>query len=60
MRYNVLYSAPNHVLPCGNICPHIPNVISYNLYFTHRHQNSYSCVSVIHVTMVAMHNMLQD
>ena len=39
----------------------IPNVISYNLYFNaHRHQTSYSCASVIRVTMVSMHNMLQD
>ena len=73
IRENVIVTtsnfAPNQVIPCGNICPHIPliliiiiipNVISYNLYFTHRHQNSYSCASVIHVTMVSMHNMLQD
>ena len=24
-----------------------PNVISYNLYLTHRHQFSYSCASVV-------------
>ena len=34
----------------------IPDVISYNLYFTHRHQTSYLCANVIRVTVVSMHN----
>ena len=75
-RENVIVTtsnfAPNHVIPCGNIIMPsysinfniiiiiIPNVVSHNLYFTHRHQTSYSCASVTRVTMVSMHNMLQD
>ena len=38
----------------------IPNVISYNLHFTHHHQTSYSCPSGIRVTMIPMHNIVQD
>ena len=72
-RENVIVTtsnfAPNHVIPCGNIMLaysinfsiiSIPNAISYNLYFTDRHHISYSCASVIRVTMVSMHDMLQD
>ena len=53
-RENVIVTTsnitPNHVIPCRNIMPAysinfniiiIPNVTSYNLYFTHRHQTSY-------------------